>query len=183
MRGRGVVLKPVADATLTVNASFTGDGGIVVDGPGTVAFGSGAYAFSGTADVRQGTLDLSSAGTLSDKSFSGDGTIVGATLSSPSIAARLSDDLANTNGVPVFRDCVLSGRVKVLTGRADAIDPAVLGSCEPTAVARLAGTTDVDLGKWRLEKTGLGMARGVFSREGDTVYVKVEPTGAIIIIL
>ena len=182
MRGRGVVLKPVEGATLTVNASFTGDGGIVVDGPGTVAFGSGAYAFDGTADVKQGTLDLSAAGTLSDKSFSGDGEVLGGNLSNARIRLALSDAFENTNGTPVFADCAFSGSVAVETGRTDEDPLELTVARSPIRVAKVSGTTVANLRSWRLSRTGLKHARGSFSKEGDSIYLSMTAAGAIFVV-
>ena len=171
MRGRGAILRPAANMTLRINATFAGNGGIVVDGPGTIAFGAGAYGFSGTADVRQGTLDLAAAGMLRGASFSGDGTVKGAALDRPCIVALLSDGWENTNGVPVLLDCVLDGSVTVKTGRTDENALMLPQVRTPTPVAKIAGSTVVDVAKWRIDKKGLEGAIGEFSLIGDTVYL------------
>ena len=179
MRGRGVVLRPAEGATLTVNAAFGGEGGIVVDGPGTVAFGTGAYGFLGTAEVRNGTLDLSAAGGLSGKRFAGNGEINGGALTDPSICLALSDEFENTNGAPVFADCAFSGSVVVKTGLAEGDAVVVHRASQPMMVARVAGSTAVDLSHWRLDRSGLRQTRGVFTQVGDAVYLTLKAVGAV----
>ena len=55
-RGRGLILKPAAGTTFTTEMPITGDGPVVVDGPGTVKFNAGTFK-AGCAEVRQGTFD------------------------------------------------------------------------------------------------------------------------------
>lgn len=172
MRGTGVVLKPMVGRMLTLRAPFEGEGGLVLDGPGTVKMDIGAFAFTGTADIRHGLLDLSSAGTLEGKAFAGNGTIVGGELLRPRLVLALSDDWANTNGVPTFADCTFEGRVTVSSGRdeEDVLDlPDVR---RPTAIAKVSGTTTVDLRRWKFGKTGVDEAAiGAFTQVGDTIYL------------
>ena len=183
MRGRGAILRPAVEKTLTVNAAFEGEGGLVVDGPGTVAFGANAYAFNGTADVRQGILDLAAAGALADKAFSGDGTVANGALSNVKIAAKLSDDWTNTNGVPVFANCVLSGRVTVMSGRSDDDALELPDVKTPTAIAKVAGSTAVDLRQWKLTKTGIRKASGSFTQVGDTIYMTPAPPPGLVVMV
>ena len=183
MRGKGVVLKPVAGKTLTVNAPFDGQGGIVVDGAGTVAFGAEAYVFRGTADVRQGTLDLSSAGELVGASFSGDGVVKGGVLKEPSICVALSDAWENTNGVPLFSDCAFSGKVTVKPGRDEDNLLALPAKLNPTPVAKIAGTTNLDLSLWRIERASVQDARGVFTLVGDTVYLTPASVPGLMVVV
>ena len=183
LRGAGVILRPAAERTLTVNAQLAGVGGLVVDGPGTVALGPGSHAFDGTADVRQGTLDLSAAGVLDGKAFSGNGTVRGGALSNIRLSAKLSDVWENTNGVPVFADCMLSGKVIVLSGRTDDDALELPDERTPTAVAKVSSSTIVDLSQWKLAKTGVRGARGEFTQIGDTIYMIPAPPLGMLMIL
>lgn len=56
-RGNGLILKPAAGTTFTAAYPIGGEGGLVLDGPGTVKFNAGMLAFTGTSELRQGTLD------------------------------------------------------------------------------------------------------------------------------
>ena len=183
MRGKGVVLKPVAGRTLTINAPFEGPGGIVVDGPGTVAFGANAYAFGGAADVRQGMLDLSSAGELTGASFSGDGVVKGGTLKEASVCVALSDAWVNTNGVPVFSDCAFFGKVTVNPGRNDGNLLVLPAQLNPTPVAKIAGTTNPNLRLWRIDRRSVQEARGVFTLVGDTIYLTPAPVPGLMVVV
>ena len=188
MRGAGAVLKPAGSATYTINAPLEGAGGLVLAGEGKVALANGKYAFTGTCDIRSGTLDLSAAGSISNPRFAattGGGTVSGAALNQATIAVALSDAWANTNGIPTFANCTFSGRVKVDAGRT-ASNPLALPSSsarQPTAIARLSGTTTADLSAWRLVNTGSHAVRGEFTLVDGTVYLTpAPPLGAVIIL-
>lgn len=188
MRGAGAVLKPASGATYTINAPLEGDGGLVLAGEGTVALASGKYAFSGTCDVRFGTLDLSAAGAISNPCFAataGGGTVSGGTLAGMTLAVALADDWSNTNGIPTFANCTISGGVKVDVGRT-ASNPLVLpaeAARQPVAVARLSGTTTANLTTWKLKNTGNREVGGRFSLVGDTIYLTPAPPLGTTIIL
>ena len=188
MRGAGAVLKPASGATYTINAKLEGDGGLVVAGDGTVALANGTYAFTGTCDVRSGTLDLSSAGTISDSRFAattGGGVVEGATLDHPGLAVALSDSWANTNGIPTFSNCTISGRVKVDAGRTTenplALPP--LSERQPVPVARFAGSTTADLSSWRLVNTGDRKVGGEFALVDGTVYLTPAQAPGVILVV
>jgi hypothetical protein len=136
-----------------------------------VAFTDGAYAFAGVSDVRKGTLDLSSAGNLTGASFAGDGTVKGARVDAAVLCAKLSDSWENTNGVPVLLDCEFTGTVTVSAGRAADDRLQLPSDLRATPIAKIAGSTAVDLSRWMLEKKASADATGVFTLEGDTVYL------------
>ena len=188
MRGKGAVLNPTISAPYTIKARLEGAGGLVLAGEGTVSMASGTYAFAGTCDVRSGTLDLSAAGTISNPRFAattGGGVISGGAISGMTLSVPLSDDWQNTNGIPTFANCAISGRVTVDAGHTDAnalTFPADTGF-QPVAVARLTGTTTANVSTWKLKNTGDHQVSGRFSLVDETVYLTpAPPFGATIIL-
>ena len=174
MEGKGVVLKPASGTTFTTQLPFQGDGGMVVDGPGTVAFAADTVKFAGVAEVKQGTLDLSAAGTLDGFAVKGPGVVHGATLVNPTIALDVDGEW-NVSGVPVFDGCTLSGAVKVDCGHDAAT--ALPASCDtPVVVARFTGAAP-DVSSWRVKGVGTSGARGTFAVQGDTVVMTVFKSG------
>lgn len=183
MRGRGVVLRPAAGKTFRTDAPFTGTGGVVNAGKGTVAFGPGACAFSGVLEVADadGAVDLSAAGSVTNLSLAGPGAVVGGTLAGVRFARTFADDWTTADAVPVLRDCAVSGAVAVDAGRT-AEDPLpVPRAAGVFAVARLDRTA-VDLTRWRLTGTGDRMIGGAFSLVDGVVYVKPCLRGFSVII-
>ena len=87
MRGKGVKLAPAEGTTFETRFPFTGEGGLIVDGPGTVKFAADTLKFKGAACVRQGTLDAG-------------GQAV-------AISLRPGDE------VPTLKDCAPRGRILV----------------------------------------------------------------------
>ena len=92
MRGAGVRLAPAAGTTFTTEYPFTGAGGLIVDGPGTVKFAANTLKFTGAAQVRQGTLDAGG----------------------QKVAIRLEPG----DAVPTLKDCDPTGRILVDMGGA-----------------------------------------------------------------
>ena len=91
-RGKGLILKPEAGTTFTAAYPIGGEGGVVVDGPGTVKFNANTLKFTGAAEVRQGTLDAGG----------------------QPVAIRLQPGEA----VPTLKDCAPKGRIHVDMGGA-----------------------------------------------------------------
>ena len=89
-RGKGLILKPATETTFTAAYPIGGDGGVIVDGPGTVKFNANALKFTGAAEVRQGTLDAGG----------------------QPVAIRLRPGEA----VPTLKDCAPKGRIYVDMG-------------------------------------------------------------------
>lgn len=179
MEGRGVVLKPAAETTFTTEFPFQGEGGIVVDGPGTVAFLANTAKFTGTAEVKSGTLDLSAEGTLTGFAVKGPGTIYGATFVSPRIVLDVDDEWG-CDSAPTFDGCTISGRVTVDCGR-DGGTPLPLPAPAPIVVARFAGAVP-DVSGWKLKGVGGRGAVGQFAVVGDTVVMSASSAGAILIV-
>lgn len=92
MRGAGVRFAPAAGTTFTTDYPFTGAGGLIVDGPGTVKFAANTLKFTGAALVRQGTLDAGG----------------------QKVAIRLEPG----DSVPTLKDCDPTGRILVDMGGA-----------------------------------------------------------------
>ena len=186
VRGKGAVLKPADGATYTINAPLEGDGGLVLSGDGTAAFSNGAYAFAGTCDVQSGTLDLSAAGSISNSRFAattGGGTVSGGTMAGMMLAVSLSDEWANTNGIPTFANCKISGVVKIDAGRTND-NPLVLpelSARSPVAIAQFSGTTAANLSMWRLVNSGSRSVRGAFTLVDGTVYLTPAPPFGMVI--
>lgn len=179
MEGRGVVLKPVAGTTFTTQLPFQGDGGMVVDGPGTVAFSSGTVQFSGVAEVKQGTLDLSAEGALSNFKVKGPGTISGGTLSDPTIMLDVADGWV-VSAIPTFSGCTLSGTGMIDCGRT-AENP-LKATRTPVTVARFTGAVP-DVSGWRLVNTGASNLAGNFSVSGDEIVMTVSRVSGIMMII
>ena len=179
MRGRGVILKPAAGATFTTLAPFTGAGGVVVDGPGTVAFGAeGTYAFSGVCDVQEGTADLTDAGTIAAATFAGTGTVKGAKVTRAKVAAALKDDWT-TDGLPVFSDCSI-GTLVIDAGRT-AENPLPADFPQNVAVAKWTGAGA--LPRFRLSNTGIRNVGADFTVDPDgTVRMTPHEVGVILIV-
>ena len=179
MEGKGVVLKPASGTTFTTELPFQGEGGMVVDGPGTVAFAADTVKFSGVAEVKQGTLDLSAAGTVSGIGVKGPGTVRGATLVNPTISLEVDDEWG-VAGVPVFDGCAISGRVRVDCGRTEE-NPLAMPGDTPVVVARFSGSAP-DVSGWRLLGSGVPGVHGVFSVQSDTVVMTVSKPGFTLIV-
>jgi hypothetical protein len=177
MRGKGVILKPAEGKTFTTLAAFTGTGGLVVDGAGTVAFGMDTAKFTGTLDVRQGAADFSGNGKAAGfASVKGAGTVRGATIGNVKLFAGEAD-----TGVLTFADCSFDGRVTVdlgYTAESPLEDPLP----ENLVVARCSGTTAPDVQNWRLTGTGREGLKGVFAISNGNVFVSVRPKGFSVIL-
>ena len=181
MEGDGVILAPADDTTFTARQAFTGTGGMVKRGAGTVAFDAGAYAFSGVCAVEEGTVDLSSAGRLAGASFAGAGTVSGASLESPRIVLESDDDWSGFD-VPTFENCTVSGRACFDFGRTAESPLSAKRPAAPMVVARFTGSAP-DVSSWRISGTGLGRMRGRFQVDGSgQVLLSVEESGFSLVV-
>ena len=184
MEGRGLILKPAAGAVFETEVPFTGPGGFVNAGAGTVRFGAGTFAFGGVCETVAGaTTDLSAAGPLSGKSFSGAGTVKGAALSNAVISLAANDDWSIAE-VPLFDGCTFSGTVWVDLGRT-ADNPLSEEMPESLTVARVTGVAP-DVTQWRLKgyTTGLSSLIGMFSVDASSgeVRMAVKRSGFIMLV-
>jgi hypothetical protein len=174
MEGRGLILKPAAGAVFETEVPFTGPGGFVNAGAGTVRFGAGTFAFDGVCETAAGaTTDLSAAGLLSGKSFSGAGTVKGASLSGTVISLSAGDDWSVAE-VPLFDGCTFGGTVWIDLGRT-AENPLSEEKPESLTVARFKGAAP-DVSGWRLtgSSTGLSSLKGVFTADAATGEVRMS---------
>lgn len=70
MSGPGIVtFAPEATRTITLNSKWSGVGGFVVNGPGTVVM-AGANSYTGTTTISQGTLALIGSGAIASSTIS-----------------------------------------------------------------------------------------------------------------
>ena len=177
MQGRGLVLKPASGSTFTVEFPFTGEGGFVNAGEGTVKFASGAYGFGGVCEVVSGTVDLADAGALSSVKVKGEGTIKGLTASAVRIMASADEDW-NVSGVPGF-DSLAAQRVTVDFGRSGAS----LSNELPKGIVLGKVQAGTDVSRWRIANTGYAKVSGRFSVSDDgTVSVDFERIGLAVIV-
>ena len=180
MRGRGMIVEPVAGETLTIAWPLTGAGGFVHEGEGTVVFTNNMYQFSGTCEVAEGTLDLSEAGELSSPVFSGGGIVKGLSADAATIRIEAEDGWTPSQTL-TFEDAAV-GRVYVDFGRT-AENPLPGDSLpEGLVVAHLSGVRP-DSARWRLRGTGARNLSGRFevTASGD-VLLTVKQTGFTIIL-
>ena len=179
MQGRGLILKPAAGSTFTVEFPFTGEGGFVNAGEGTVKFASGAYGFGGVCEVASGTVDLTDAGALSDVKVKGAGEIKGLSANSVRIMAS-ADDNWNVTGIPRF-DGLTANRVTVDFGRTAQSSSEDLP--KGINLGKVFGGASGDVSCWRVANTGFSRVSGRFSVNGDgEVVVDLERVGMAIIV-
>ena len=179
MQGRGLILKPAAGSTFTVEFPFTGEGGFVNAGEGTVKFASGAYGFGGVCEVVSGTVDLTDVGALSAVKVKGGGTVKGLSASAVRIMA-CADDEWKVTGVPKF-DSLSAGRVTIDFGR----DGASLSNDLPKGIVlgKLFGGAVGNISGWRVANTGYSKVGGKFSIDDDgVVSVDLERMGMAIVV-
>ena len=176
MRGAGAVLKPASGATYTISAPLEGEGGLVVDGEGTVAFGANTAQFTGALDVRQGTADFSAnGGAAAFTAAKGAGTVRGATMGAVTLPVMLLGD-GTVSNVLTLADCTLGGRVTVDFGRTS---ETAFTTPYPRdlLVARYSGTTAPAAVGWRMAGSGLDGYRGKFTFADGEVRMTVLPAG------
>lgn len=181
MRGRGAILKPASGATYTTLAPFTGTGGLVVDGPGTVRFGAAnTYAFAGVCEVRQGIVDLTGNGTLAAATFAGAGTVTGANVTRVTMRLPLGDDWMPASTL-TFTDCTFGEKLIVDAGRTTA-NPLVLpANPRPIAVATFSGCSPPAC--IVLRNTGTRAVSADFSVVGGTLYMTPSCAKGLVMIV
>ena len=186
MRGRGVILSPSAGCTFTTMAPFIGKGGVVNAGLGTIAFADGTALFKGTVEAisEASTVDFSNCNqTLEGNGFKGAGTIKGATIYKAKLPVEFDDTLNAGEGAVNFEDCALSGLITVNAGRTLENPLPRIPLPKPIAVAKISGSTTIDVSKFRLKGTGQKNIAGVFELKNGTIYLnEIITAGAIITI-
>ena len=183
MRGRGVVLSPAAGKTFSTLAKFEGEGGVVNAGKGTIAFKSGTCAFEGVLDVveEEGAANLSEAGAVEALQVAGAGAIVGANVGKLTVKAIVDTDWTPKAKIPVLKDCTIN-RLCIDVGRTEDSPAAEPVRVEAFPVARIAGSTEINLATCRLVGSGRKNVGGEFTLVGDTLYVKPEYKGLMLIV-
>ncbi|HNX03917.1 MAG TPA: hypothetical protein PKI32_00360, partial [Opitutales bacterium] len=176
MRNRGVILAPASGKSFKTEVPFTGTGGCVMQGAGTLAFGTGAWAFTGALDVQGGTVDLSSAGAVTDRKVTGSGTLSSGAFSGLTLALPASDDWTPSNTL-TFASCTFAGRTKVDFGRTaeaplDGILPKNL------TVAYYTGAAP-DVSGWKMTGSGIDNVAGVFTAADGAIRMTARRAGMV----
>ena len=184
VRGRGLRFAPYEGRTYTVRRKIRGDGGVVMDGPGTLVFGRSQYlnvenpdsgetaydpctvAYTGNTEVNGGVIDFGGF-SLTNMTFTGaGGRIENATL--------VNTTIANTN-LTFAADVAFGSRTRVDFGNLDVADGDVV------TVGHYEGTApDVTLWRGRNFKTrGL---KATFAAEGGDIVATVKVPGLMLIV-
>ena len=177
MEGTGALLKPAAGRTYTVEVTFSGTGGLVSAGEGTVKFTGGAMQFTGLLDIRSGTVDLTTANARDTLTVRGPGTLKGGNVST--LVLKATDLTGGAASAPVL-DGVTAANVYVDLG-GDASSPVDIDSLPELVVATYAGSAS-STGRWRVTGTGVPHVRGVFAVADGQVTMRVVRAGAILIL-
>ena len=178
MKGRGIILRPDAGATFTVGFPFTGEGGVVNAGAGTLKFASGAYGIGGVCElVSGGIADLSEAGVVDSAAFKGNGTVRGVAAKAMRIHVEADDEwrvseILTLDGCSPERITVDFGRVGTV---ASVVVPKGVKVCK--SVQRLAP------GLFRAANTGLSNVAAVFSQDAEgTVWMDFKKIGFALLV-
>lgn len=182
MRGRGVILKPAAGNTFETLEPFTGEGGVVNAGEGTVKFGEDAYQCAGTLEITEpaGTIDVSADDGTSHTVIpvKGQGTLKGAKATRIVIKADAADDWTGIS-TPTLEDCT-AGTVVIDMGRT-AENPMSGTFPQNVAVAKWTGAGA--LPRFRLSNTGIRNVGADFTVDPDgTVRMTPHEVGIILIV-
>lgn len=171
MEGVGVILKPAAGVTYTTEVEFSGTGGCVCAGEGTVKFTGDTLRFTGLLDIRSGTVDLSETDSRAELTVRGPGTLKGGRITK----LVISQDATGAEA-PVL-DGVVAEKVVVDFG-ADAAKPVAKG--ESVLIARY-GETAPTIGKWRVKGTGLRYPHANITFGDGEVRAKVTESMTLIV--
>jgi len=183
LQAGGIRIPVNSGRVFSSDCRFFGNGGIVKTGTGSLAFGAGAYAFTGVCDVKSGTVDLSSAGTVTNAVFAGNGTISGATFGK-GVKIRLSTADDWTGGAtPTFDGCTFTDSVLVDFGRT--LDNPLNAKPLPKdlVIAKFTNGTP-DVSKLRIDKTSTGGTKvsATFTADGSgNIRMSVNGPGEFVI--
>ena len=177
MQGRGIILKPDAGAVFTVEFPFTGEGGVVNAGEGTLKFATGAYQLGGVCEVASGTVDFSAAGRLDEVKLRGAGIVKGLNAARAKISVSAGENW-RVEAVPEFEGKV-PDRVTVDFGRSGSS----LSNELPKGIVLGKVPAGTDVSRWRVANTGFAKVSGRFSVSADgTVSVDIERVGLAVIV-
>ena len=171
MEGVGVILKPKAQCTFTTKLPFSGTGGCVVAGEGTVKFTGNTLKFTGLLDIRSGAVDLSESSEIAELTVRGPGKLEGGNIAKLTIRA-------DTTGT---RSPILSGvsaERAIVDFGADAASP-VKG--ENILVAVYPEENPPIIGRWKVIGTGLKFAHAHLSVKDGEVRATVTESLSIIV--
>lgn len=185
MRGDGLTLPVPEGRTFRSDATFFGSGRIVKTGAGTLSFGNGAYAVTGVADVREGVLDLSAAGTLTNRfAVAGAGTVRGGSFGQGARIVLDADDDWSGSDVPTFDGCTFSGKTLIDFGRTP--ENPMDASIPQTVLVGRYENGKPNLSRFKLDRTTTGLATklgGTFTAENGEIWMTVDLAGGTIVIV
>jgi autotransporter-associated beta strand protein len=182
-----VTFAPEAGQTITLNNTWSGEGGLTVNGPGTLTI-TATNTYTGSTTISQGTLALSGAGSIANSpnvtvaigaTFAGPGSGssytlgTGQTLSNSGSGAMLGGyintgsgnmNLAYVPGTPAFT--VVSGSLALSTGAGFTVDntgSALTPGSYKIISAGAGGSVTVPNGVPPVTVTGSGISRGQYA--------------------
>jgi hypothetical protein len=172
--GIGMILKPDAGCTFRTEVPFSGAGGLVAAGEGTVAFAGNTLRFTGLLDIRSGTVDLSGASPLDALRVRGPGTLKGGDIGTLNVAGTLAG--GSLSGAPLLAG-VRADTVIVDFG-ADASAPVRV---ENLPVASYPADNPPSVRRWKATGTGHERAYVRFVSAGGEVRVTVKEDPGLVI--
>ena len=113
--------------------------------------------------------------------MAGAGAIVGANVGKLTVKAIVDADWTPKAKIPVLKDCTIN-RLCIDVGRTEDSPAAEPVGVEAFPVARIAGSTEINLATCRLVGSGRKNVGGEFTLVGDTLYVKPEYKGLMLIV-
>ena len=180
MQGKGLVVAPSANKTLTLDVPVAGAGGFVNRGAGTVKFGEGRCLFTGALVPESGTVDFSEAGTVASLTIGqGAGTIKGLTATKITLDLEVDDDGTVIGDVPVF-DGGTVAKAYVSFGR-DA-EHALGKLPENALIARYTGGVPPAINWRKALDIGEGKASLVVTAANGEIRAMAVRTGALILV-
>ena len=172
--GTGMILKPDAGCTFRTEVPFSGAGGLVAAGEGTVAFAGNTLRFTGLLDIRSGTVDLSGASPLDALRVRGPGTLKGGTVGILTIDGTVPG--GDSSDAPVLSG--VSADTVVVDFGADGSDPVCV---ENLLVATWPAENPPSVRRWKATGTGHERAHVRFACSGGEVRVTVKEDPGLVI--
>lgn len=173
MVGKGLRLAPAAGTSFSTSFPFTGEGGLIVDGAGTVRFFRDTVRFTGPIDVRSGTLDLSEAGQLGALTLKGTGTVKGGSFAG---LCLVSDAQLKFDGTDFGETLTVDfGRTAE-----NPLTPAELK--DGIEIGTISGAAPVLPANVRGINTGLGSVRGTVGVVGNKLVATLSRPGMMVIV-
>lgn len=179
--GVGIRLRIASGNTLSfAEVPLTGDGGLVMEGAGTVSFGEGMYQAAGKIVPQTGLIDFIDAGTLGVLTIGqGAGTIKGLAATKITLEVEVDDDGNVIGDVPVF-DGGSVAKAYVSFGR-DA-GHALEKLPENALIARYTGDVPPAINWRKALDIGEGKASLVVTAANGEIRATAVRTGALILV-